>query len=322
MRKQSSPLESSDLAIFARVVELRSFSAAARATGTTTGAASKRVARLEERLGARLFERTTRRVLPTEAGAAFYARVTRILSDVDEAENEIATLGGEPRGTLRISAPVILGERHLAALLPPFLLRHPELRIDLSLGDHFVNLVADRIDVALRVGALADSSLVKKRVGVVASLVVAAPSYLERAGRPETPIDLARHNCVRYSRIIAAREWRFMRRGKVVSVPVVGNLEVDHGGAMREAVLAGVGIARLPDFLVADGLREGRLVPLLEEYALPPNGIHLVYPSGAAPMPKVQAFVEEIGDALKARLATMHGVSTRVRRCDAARALR
>ncbi len=311
MRKQSPPIELADLALFARVVEERSFSAAARAIGATTSAASKRVSRLEERLGARLFERTTRRVVPTDAGAAFYARASRILSDLDEAENELATLGGKPRGTLRISAPVILGERHLAPLLPAFLARHAQLRIELSLSDHFVNLLAERIDVALRVGALVDSSLVKKRVGSAASVVVAAPSYLERAGYPETPMDLARHNCVRYSQISAAREWRFMRRGKEISVPLVGNVEVNHGGAMREAVLAGVGIARLPDFLVADGLRTGKLVPLLEKFGLPPAGIHLVYPGGATPLPKVQAFVDEVGQALKSRLVGLQGATGR-----------
>ena len=311
MRKQSSPIEIVDLTLFARVVELRSFSAAARAAGTTTSAASKRLARLEERLGARLLERTTRRVVPTEAGAAFYARAARILSDVDEAENELASLGGAPRGTLRVSAPVIFGERHLAPLLPAFLAKHPELRIDLSLSDQFVNLLAERFDVALRVGPLADSALVRSRVGGYQSMVVASPAYLARAGRPETPQDLARHNCVRYSNMTAAREWRFRGRRGEMSIPVIGSLEVNHGGAMREAVLAGLGVAKLPDFTVADALRSGELVRLLEEFELPPTGIHIVYPSGAAPLPKLEVFVAEIGAALKSRLATLRGRGVR-----------
>jgi DNA-binding transcriptional LysR family regulator len=311
MRKQSSPIEIADLTLFVRVVELRSFSGAARAAGTTTSAASKRLARLEERLGARLLERTTRRVLPTEAGAAFYARASRILSDVDEAENELASLGGKPRGTLRVSAPVIFGERHLAPLIPAFLARHPDLRLDVSLSDRFVNLLAERFDVALRVGTLVDSTLVRSRVGVSQSFVVAAPSYLARAGRPETPRDLARHNCIRYSQVTAAREWRFRGRRGETSMPVIGNIELNHGGAMREATLAGLGIARLPDFLVADALRAGQLVRVLDEYELPPTGIHLVYPSGAAPLPKLAVFVDEIGAALKSRLSALRSLGVR-----------
>lgn len=303
MRNQSSLIEIADLALFARVVELRSFSAAARAAGTTTSAASKRLARLEDRLGARLLERTTRRVRPTEAGAAFYARAARILSDVDDAENELANLGGKPRGTLRVSAPVIFGERHLAPLLPGFLARHPELRIDLSLSDQFVNLLAERIDVALRVGPLVDSTLVRSRVGAYQSIVVASPGYLARVGHPETPRDLSRHNCVRYSNVTAAREWRFRGRRGEVSVPVIGSLEVNHGGAMCAAALAGIGVAKLPDFMVGDALRAGELVRLLEEFELPPTGIHIVYPSGATALPKLEVFVAEIGAALKSRLA-------------------
>jgi DNA-binding transcriptional LysR family regulator len=303
MGKQSKRIDVADFALFASVVEQRSFSAAARATHTTTSGASKRIARLEERLGARLLERTTRRVVPTEAGAAFYTRAARILSDVDEAESEIASLGTAPRGTLRVSAPVIFGERHLATLLPPFLARHPEMRIDLSLSDQFVNLLADRFDVALRVGPLVDSSLVRSRVGTAASVVVAAPGYLARAGRPQSPRDLLRHNCIRYSNVSVAREWRFRQGARETAVPVLGTLEVNHGGAMREAAIAGLGIARLPDFLVADALRSGDLVALLDEYAAAPTGIALVYPRGARPLPKLDVFVQEIGAALRGRLA-------------------
>jgi DNA-binding transcriptional LysR family regulator len=169
---------------------------------------------------ARLLERTTRRVLPPEAGAAFYARAARILSDVDAAESELANLGGKPRGTLRVSAPVSLGERHLAPLLPELLARHRKLRIDLSLSDQFVNLLAERIDVALRVGPLVDSTLERSRGGAYQSVVVvASPSYLARADHPESPRDLSRHNCLRYSNVTAAREWRFRGRRAEISVP-------------------------------------------------------------------------------------------------------
>lgn len=305
MRKQSPAPDLLDLRLFATVVECRSFSAAARAVRTTTSAASKRIARLERRLGARLLERTTRRVVPTEAGAAFYERAARILADMEEAEKEVATMGGTPQGTLRVNGPVILGERHLAPLLPPFLDRHPAVRIELSLSDAFVNLLAERFDVALRVGPLADSTLVRSRVGSAASLVVAAPSYLARAGRPAHPRDLARHSCLRFSHVPAAREWRFRGPRGEVPVRVAGNLEVNHGGAMREAAIAGAGIARLPDFLVADALRVGQLVSLLDDFSVPPTGIHLVRPSAVEPLPKVAAFVDEVGEALRRRLSVL-----------------
>jgi DNA-binding transcriptional LysR family regulator len=295
-----------DIALFVRVVDGRSFSVAARAIGATTSAVSKRVARLEERLGARLLERTTRKVAPTDAGAAFYARAARILADVDEAEHAVASLGGAPRGTIRVSAPVIFGERHLAPLLPAFLERYPDVRVDLSLSDRFVDMVEEHFDLALRIGPLAEASLVRVRVGGTASIVVASPSYLARAGRPEVPGDLSNHNCLRYSIVTAAREWRFRGPRGEISVPVVGNLEINHGGAMREAAIAGLGVARLPHFLVADGLASGALVALLSEFRLPPLGVHLVYRRGAAPLPKVKAFVETIGAALRDRLRTLN----------------
>jgi DNA-binding transcriptional LysR family regulator len=170
------------------------------------------------------------------------------------------------------------------------------------LSDQFVNLVAERFDVALRVGSLADSALVQTRVGFAPGLVVAAPSYLERAGTPETPRDLGRHNCLRFSNLTAAREWRFRgKKGGAVSVPVIGNLELNHGGALREAAIAGAGIARLPEFLVGDALATGALVTLLDDFRIDPVGIHLVHPTGR-PLPKVEVFVKDIAAGLKRRL--------------------
>jgi DNA-binding transcriptional LysR family regulator len=305
MRKQSAIADLGDLALFVRVVELRSFSAVARATLTTTSAVSKRVAHLEERLGVRLLARTTRKVVPTEAGAAFYVRAASILAAVDEAEHEIGGLRGTPRGTLRVSAPVVFGERHLAPLVGEFLRRYPDVRVELSLSDRFIDLVSERVDVALRIGALADSSLTRVRVGAVASKVVASPSYLRRAGAPTAPSDLLAHNCVRYAQISASREWRFRGPSGELSVPVVGNVELDHGGAMLAAVLGGVGIAKLPSFLVADAIADGRLVALLDEFALPPTGVHLLSPASAASLPKTKAFVAFAAEALRERIRAL-----------------
>jgi DNA-binding transcriptional LysR family regulator len=307
MQKQLTSIEMLDLQLFAAVVEQRSFSAAARAQATTTSAASKRIARLEALLGARLFERTTRRVLPTDAGATFYTHAARIVSDLAEAENAISTLGGKPRGTLRVTAPLILGERHLVPLLAGFLGKYADVRVEMSLSDSFVNLLADRFDVALRVGALVDSSLVRVKVGVARGIVVASPGYIERFGSPEEPRDLVRHACLRYANVAAAQEWRFRGKRGPMSVPVVGALTLNHGGGLREAAIAGLGIARLPDFLVADALEAGKLVELLSDYAVEPTGIHLVYLAGGRPLPKVEAFVAEVGGALRSRLKSLRG---------------
>jgi DNA-binding transcriptional LysR family regulator len=163
-------------------------------------------------------------------------------------------------------------------------------------------LLAERFDVALRVGPLIDSSLVRVKVGTAQPIVVAAPSYLARAGTPETPRDLGRHNCIRFSNVTAAQEWRFRGKKGDVSVPIVGGVEINHGGAMRNAVIAGIGIARLPEFLVADELESGALVPLLEDFATAPTGIHLVHVAGGKPLPKVTTFLEEIGNGLRQRL--------------------
>jgi DNA-binding transcriptional LysR family regulator len=294
-----------DLSLFVRVVEARSFSAVARARGLATSAVSKRVARLEERLGVRLLERTTRTVLSTEAGAAFYVRAVRILLDVDEAEREIAHFGGAPRGKLRVSAPVVFGERHVVPLLPAFLRRYPELRVDLSLNDRYVSLIEEQFDVALRIGALDDSSLTRVRLGAAASRVVASPRYLETAGVPGSPADLLRHNCVRYTNIPVAREWRFRGPSGAFSVPVGGSLELNHGGAMLEMAIAGAGIVRLPQFLVAEALAAGTLVAILDEFQVPPSSINLLFPTAAAAQLKTKAFVDAIGGELRARIRAL-----------------
>lgn len=307
MRKQSTGIEMLDLQLFAGVVEQKSISAAARDHSTTLSAASKRISRLEQQLGVRLLERTTRRVVPTDAGASFYTYAARILSDLGEAENALSSLGGKPSGTLRVSAPLVLGERHLVPLLASFLEKYRDVRIELSLGDAFVNLVADRIDVALRVGALTDASLVRVKVGVARGVIVASAAYVERAGRPQTPRDLAGHVCLRYANVPAAKEWRFRDKSGGMTVPVVGNLTVNHGGGLCEAAIAGVGIARLPDFLVSDAIEAGDLIELLPDYAVEPTGIHLVHVSGGRPLPKVEAFVTEVGGALRARLKALRG---------------
>jgi DNA-binding transcriptional LysR family regulator len=291
------------LLAFVRVVDARSYSAAARQLGATTSALSKRVAKLEGVLGVRLLERTTRRLAPTEAGAAFYERCLRVLDELGEAERAATQLGSAVRGTLRLNAPVIFGELHVAPLLPPLLERHPDLRIDLSLSDRYVDLVDEGFDLAVRIGRLADSSLAARRLGRVPAVVCASPAYLERRGAPKTPADLARHECLRYSLAGAGREWRLRGPdGKERAYAAAGRCSLNHGGAMREVALAGGGLAQLPLFLVADALRAGRLRSVLDEHRVSDFGIYAVYPAGRAPSPKVRAAVEFFAEALPPRL--------------------
>jgi DNA-binding transcriptional LysR family regulator len=290
MRQQSDLQE---LAVFAKVVETKSFSAAARSFDTTTSAVSKRIARLEERLRVRLLSRTTRRVALTEPGATLYAHALRILADVAEAEDAVSRLGGSVRGTLRFSAPSIFGERHVAPLLPRLLAAHPDLRIDMSLTDRFVNLAEEAHDCAVRIGALEDSTLVGVRIGEIASAVCASPSYLASRGTPRTPHDLAAHECIRFSLISMAREWRFVGEDKrETSVPVTGRLVLNSGAAIATAAIAGAGMARLPLFLVEDALARGELVEVLREWKTKPAPLQIVYASTPTVSPKLRAFID------------------------------
>jgi DNA-binding transcriptional LysR family regulator len=292
--RQQSDLQ--ELAIFSKVVEARSFSAAARAFDTTTSAISKRIAKLEKRLRVRLLARTTRHVSPTDAGTALYGHALRILADVADAEAAIARIGGSVRGTLRVSAPTIFGEHHVAPLLPRLLAAHPDLRIEMSVTDRFVNLAEEELDCAVRIGTLSDSNLIGVRIGEVQALVCASPSYLERRGTPTTPHDLGTHECIRYSRVSMAREWRFRTEaGGETSVPVTGRLMLNSGSAMAAATIAGGGVARLPMFLIEDALARGDLVEVLAPWKTKPAPVHVVYPSTPLVAPKLRAFIDVLG---------------------------
>ncbi len=290
MRQQS---DLQGLAVFSKVVEMKSFSAAARAVGTTTSAVSKRIAGLEQHLGVRLLARTTRKVALTEAGTALYAHALRILADLAEAEDAVARLGGSVRGTLRVSGPVIFGERHIAPVLPKLLARHPDLRVELSLTDRYVNLAEEGLDCAVRIGSLGDSSLIAVRIGEVDAAVCASPAYLADRGTPTTPHELAAHDCLRFSLIAMSREWRFRGpEGVDFTVPVSGKLSSNNGAAIAAAVVAGAGIARLPLFLVEDSIARGDIVEILRDFKTKSSPIHVVYASSPQDSPKIRAFID------------------------------
>ena len=282
-----------DVAVFVRVVERGSFTLAADELELSRAVVSKYVSRLEERLGARLLHRTTRRLALTEAGAALFEASRGALERIEEAESAVAQFQSEPRGRLRVSAPMSFGILHLGAAMTEFARAHPGITLDVRLDDRFVNLVEEGIDVAVRIGALTDSSLVARKLSISRSVVCASPGYLAEHGRPETPGDLASHGCLLYSYLSTANVWRFTAPdGREIPVAVAGPLRINNGIVLGEAAAAGRGILLAPTFYVAPMLRDGRLERILPNYRLPELGIHAVYPQRGHVPPKVRAFVD------------------------------
>jgi len=282
-----------DIAVFVRVVRRGSFTLAADELQISRAAASKYVSRLEERLGARLLQRTTRRLSLTEAGAALFEASRGALERIEEAEGAIARFQSEPRGRLRVSAPMSFGILHLGPMLAEFAREHPHVSLDLAFDDRYVNLVEERFDVAIRIGKLSDSSLVARKLAATRLVVCAAPSYLAEHGEPETPEDLAAHNCLLYSYLATANVWRFVAPdGREIPVAVGGNLRANNGIVEAEAAVAGMGVLMTPTFYVGPLIRAGKLRRILTSYRGPEIGIHAVYPQREHVPPKVRVFVD------------------------------
>ena len=282
-----------DIAVFVRVVERGSFTVAADDLAISRAAVSKYVSRLEERLGARLMQRTTRRLSLTEAGAALFEASRGALERIEEAEGAIARFQSEPRGRLRVSAPMSFGILHLGPVLADFGRAHPHVTLDLAFDDRYVNLVEEAFDVAIRIGKLSDSSLVARKLAATRLIACAAPSYLAEHGEPEVPEDLAAHNCLLYSYLATANVWRFTAPdGREIPVAVSGNLRANNGIVEAEAAAAGMGILMTPTFYVGPMIRAGRLKQILAAYRGPEIGIHAVYPQRAHVPPKVRVFVD------------------------------
>jgi DNA-binding transcriptional LysR family regulator len=277
---------------FVRVAETGSFSEAARRLNLSKSMISRQVSALEADLGVRLLHRTTRSLSPTEAGRAYLERCQRIIADLDEANQLVSHLQAVPRGKLRVSAPLSFGISHLAACLPAFLERYPEIQLDMGFTDRHVDLVEEGWDVAVRIGRLADSSLIVRRLAPIRRVVAAAPAYLERRGVPRRPEDLAAHDCLSHNGQIQS-EWRFQGAdGKPVHLEVEGRFHADNGDVLRVMALAGLGVVTLPSFFLGDDIRAGRLVQVLEDAVPLDAALHAVYPHGRHLSPKVRAFVD------------------------------
>lgn len=275
--------------LFARVVESGSFAEAARALGQTRAAVSKQIGALEERIGAQLLQRTTRRMHLTEIGEEFYTHCARIAAEVDEAERAVASLQGAVRGTLRIAAPVTFGRRYLAPLLASFLGDFPDLQLDLVLSDTPAPLESGGFDASIRVAARPDSGEVGRCLADSRHVVVGAPAYFDAHGVPGRPEELLAHDCLLYSILPTPALWRF-RSGK--SVRVRGRFAVNHGETLRRAVIDGLGVAYMPTFIVGEDVAAGRLQSVLDADAYSVQKVWAVHSRSRNLVPKVRVFVD------------------------------
>lgn len=290
---------SGELEVFVRVVESGGFSAAARTCGMTPSAVSKLVARLEQRLGTRLVNRSTRQLQLTPEGCVFYERGVRILADLDEAER-CASTDVTPRGRLRVNANVPFGHHFLLPLVPEFLMSHPDVTLDIVLTDEVIDILEQRTDVAVRAGPLKSSNLMARGLGSTRKAIVGAPGYLARHGTPTTPDELLLHNRLGANYARAQPGWPLRHGGREIVVPVTGNAQASDGEALHRLALAGLGLARLAAFQVREDIAAGRLLPVLEDYNPgDEEEIHAVYVGQGGYLPlRVRAFLDFLAERI------------------------
>lgn len=281
------------LIVYCAVVENEGFTAAARALGHTPSHVSKEIARLEERLGARLLNRTTRTVSLTDVGGNYYQKARQIIEDASSAEKQILDTSHKPSGLLKLSVPVSVALSCLNAWLPEFLDAYPDIRMSIDASDRLVDIVAEGFDVVVRAGQLKDSDLVARKLVTSRLMTVASPRYLATAGTPETPDELQGHVLIDYSLREISDLWGFSgHQGQLVNVPVVPRITCNSAETEQALAIAGVGITRLPGFSCQDKILSGDLVAILEDYEMPPIGLYAIYPSRSQLATKVRAFVD------------------------------
>ncbi len=280
--------------VFVRVYECGSFTAAARDLGMTQPAVTKSIKALEDHLGAPLINRSTRKLGLTDDGQLFYEDAIRMLEAMHEAENRIGKRAGTPSGLLRVTCGIAFGRLVMIPIIQDFLSQHPLIKLDLVLTDTPVDLIAQGIDVAVRIGDLADSSLRAKRIGTSKRITAAAKTYLQRSGTPHMPADLARHNCLVFTTLTTRNHWIFIGPNGEETVAVGGNFSCSNSEGIRTATLSGLGIAYNPEWLFTEGLADGTLIQVLTPYRSPPLPMHAVFPAGRYIGRKARSFVDFI----------------------------
>jgi DNA-binding transcriptional LysR family regulator len=278
---------------FVRTVEAGSFTAVAREFNSSQPTVSRQIALLEDHLGCLLFQRTTRALTLTDDGRTFYEHARRSLEAVAEAEGAVGRRKGKPSGTLRLACAGVFGRLHVIPRLARFRARYPDIEVALHMGDGFVDLVEEGVDLAIRVGETADGALIARRIGTSRRVLVATPDYLARRGVPRHPVELARHECVVYDRLLTGATWTFASPEGPLRVPVAGPVHVNNTEAVRACVLEGLGIGYVPAWhFVEREIENGRLVVLLRDFEPPPQPIDAVYPSRRYLAPKVRAAID------------------------------
>lgn len=278
--------------VFAAVVDAGTFAAASDRLDMSRAMASKYVAHLEEHLGTRLLQRTTRKLTLTESGASYYERCVQILADISSAEESALHHTETPRGTLRITMPVSFGILHMGPAISAYLKQHPDVKVDILVTDRRVDLLEEGLDLAIRIGSLPESGLIAKRLASDRIAITASPDYLKHHGRPKKPLDLEQHNCLTYSYAASGDEWKLTGPGGAYAIKVAGSMRASNGDMVRLAALEGLGLMRQPRFLCGEDLRQGRLEEVLGDYNAGEIGIYAVYPSRKYLSAKVRTFVD------------------------------
>ncbi len=282
------------LKAFVTVVEAGSFNRAAEQLEASTAAVSRRVSGLENALSVKLLNRTTRQLDLTEAGKQFYEDVLNIFHSLEEAEERIQTGRENIKGNLRVAAPLSFGIQRIAPILPGFMRRYPELRVQLQLEDRFSDLVSEGIDIAIRIGTLKDSSLIATRIASIPRVFCASPDYLSRRGEPQKPDDLTGHACLHYSLLSTREEWSFSEEHANKEIEITGPLSTNNGEVLREAAIQGMGVTLLPTFIVEDVLKDGRLTEILRQYCPKPFGLYAVRQSRQFTPARIRLLIEYI----------------------------
>jgi DNA-binding transcriptional LysR family regulator len=288
---------------YVKVVTHGSYAEAARQLGLTRSAVSKAVMEIEQLLGVRLLDRTTRRVSATEAGLVYFEQCMDILSRIEEAELNVSRLHDEPRGILKVNAPVSFGVRHLGTAVADFMAAYPEVSIELILNDRFIDPLEEGIDVTVRIGELAASSMIARKLATAKRVIIASPDYLARHGEPQDASELINHRCLTYGHSTTLQRWQLAQAGKPVMVPVTSVLCSNNGDILRAAAVAGRGIATLPTFIVGPDIKAGQLMPILPQFNPTALGIHTLYAPHRYLAAKARVFIDFLANRFSANIA-------------------